>query len=338
VRRTVWRGLGAAVVGGAVAAVVVLGTGVPDPARHTAETAGRLPAAERAGQVPAAAAGRVPGRAPADGDSCEGRSYRPAGPLPQAGHMPPGSTMAAIVKRGRLIAGVDQNSYLLGYRDPLTGQLDGYEIALLRRISTALFGSPDRIQFRTITSAARIPVLTTDPNRVDIVIDSMTVNCERWKSVAFSSDYLHAGQRVLVSRTSTATSIKDLGGKKVCAAKQSTSIATLARMRNPSVIPVGVDDWTDCLMLMQLGQVDAASTDDTILMGLAAQDPNTKVIGPRFTDEPYGLAMQPKQTDFVRFVNAVLEQMREDGSLKALATKWLGDNALFAPPTAEYRD
>ncbi|MEU6849699.1 transporter substrate-binding domain-containing protein [Actinacidiphila alni] len=329
------------VTGGVLVAALTLG-GCAAPERPTADSAGRLPAADDAGRLPAAAPRiapvprAAPGRAPTE-KSCKDDSYRPSGPPPAVGHMPAGSTMAAIVRRGRLIAGVDQNSYLFGYRDPLTGQLDGYEIELLRRIATALFGSPDRIQFRTITSAARIPVLTTDPNKVDIVVDSMTINCERWQSVAFSSDYMDAGQRVLVPKQSTARSIKDLGGKKICAARKTTSIDTLAALRNPSVVPVGVDDWTDCLMLMQLGEVDAASTDDTILIGLAAQDPNTKLIGPRFTDEPHGIAMQPKQTDFVRFVNAVLEQMRQDGSLKALARKWLGtDN--FAPPAVTYRD
>ncbi|WP_063762274.1 glutamate ABC transporter substrate-binding protein [Streptomyces sp. NRRL F-5123] len=264
-------------------------------------------------------------------------SYRPAGPPPAPGHMPTGSTMARIVQRGRLIAGVDQNSYLFGYRDPLTGALDGYEIDVLERISTALFGRPDRIQFRTISSAQRIPVLTTDPHPVDIVIDSMTITCDRWRQVAFSSDYMDAGQRVLVPRTSTAESVRDLAGKKVCAADGTTSIDTLRGLR-PAVTPVGVKDWTDCLLLMQLGQVDAVSTDDTILIGLQRQDPNTKLIGPRFTAEPHGIAMQPRQTDFVRFVNAVLEQMRQDGSLKALAQKWLDDGATFGPPPAVYRD
>lgn len=318
---------------GAVAAVVALGAGGGTGGAPSADTAAR-----QAGRAPAQAQAK-PTLVPADDQSCHPReSFRPTGALPQPGHMPAGSTMAAIVRRGRLIAGVDQNSYLFGYRNPLTGQLDGYEIELLKRISTALFGSPDRIQFRTITSAARIPVLTTDPNKVDIVIDSMTINCERWKKVAFSSDYMNAGQRVLVPKTSTATSIRDLGGKRICAAKETTSIATLEGQRDPSVIPVGVNDWTDCLMLMQLGQVDATSTDDTILKGLAAQDPNTKLIGPRFTDEPHGIAMQPAQTDFVRFVNAVLEQMRQDGSLTALAHKWLGPDKKFEPPPAEYRD
>ncbi|SHM48898.1 glutamate ABC transporter substrate-binding protein [Actinacidiphila paucisporea] len=276
---------------------------------------------------------------PADDPPCGAtpESYRPAGALPQPGRMPAKSTMAAIVARGRLIAGVDQNSYLFGYRDPLTGQLDGYEIQLLKRISTALFGSPDHIEFRTVTSAQRIPVLLQkDP--VDIVIDSMTVNCRRWKSVAFSSDYMDAGQRVLVPKRSTARSVADLAGRKVCAASGTTSIDTLKGLKDHPVVPVGVKDWTDCLMLMQLGQVDAVSTDDTILIGLQRQDPNTRLIGPRFTAEPHGIAMQPGQIDFVRFVNAVLERMRQDGSLQRLAQTWLGDGTTFGPPPAVYRD
>ena len=64
--------------------------------------------------------------------------------------------------------------------------------------------------------------------------------------------------------------------------------------------------WTDCLVLLQQGQVAAISTDDSILAGLAAQDPWTKIVGPRFSSEPYGLAISKQHPDFVRFVNAVL--------------------------------
>jgi polar amino acid transport system substrate-binding protein len=302
------------------------------------------PGADRARAVPAGAPEAAPRTAPAvaaaDDESCHPlESYRPPATLPTPGHMPPGSTMAAIVKRGRLIAGVDQNSYLFGYRNPLTGQLDGFEIQLLRRISTALFGSPDRIQFKTVSSNARLAVLqpdkATNQSSVDIVIDSMTINCDRWKSVAFSTDYMDAGQRVLVSNSSPAKSIDDLGGKRVCAASGTTSIDTLKGLRKHPVVPVAVKDWTDCLMLMQLGEVDAVSTDDTILIGLAAQDPNTRLVGPRFTSEPHGIAMRRDQTDFVRFVNGVLEQMRQDGSLVALEKQWLGADAKsFVPPPA----
>ncbi|WP_235032242.1 glutamate ABC transporter substrate-binding protein [Actinacidiphila yanglinensis] len=329
------RGRWAAATAGLVVAAV-LGTGGCAAPSGTDHGGGREPGPH--GALPQAAPAGLPGSAPADDESCHPlESYRPQGSMPQPGHMPSGSTMAAIVKRGRLIAGVDQNSYLFGYRNPLTGELDGFEIELLKRISTALFGSPDRIQFKTISSNARLAVLqpdkTTHRSSVDIVIDSMTINCDRWKSVAFSTDYMDAGQRVLVPKSSTATSIDDLGGKRVCAASGTTSIDTLKGLKKHPVVPVAVKDWTDCLMLMQVGKVDAVSTDDTILIGLAAQDPNTKLIGPRFTKEPHGIAMRKDQTDLVRFVNGVLQQMRQDGTLTGLEKQWLGADAKsFVPP------
>ena len=85
---------------------------------------------------------------------------------------------------------------------------------------------------------------------------------------------------MLVPKGSTVTGIADLGGKKVCAAAGSTSIQNIAAATSKP-IPVSVNDWTDCLVLLQQGQVDAISTDDTILAGLAAQDPTTQLVGDR---------------------------------------------------------
>ena len=72
---------------------------------------------------------------------------------------------------------------------------------------------------------------------------------------------------------STVTGIADLGGKKVCAAAGSTSIQNIAAAPSKP-IPVSVNDWTDCLVMLQQGQVDAISTDDTILAGLAGPGPD----------------------------------------------------------------
>ena len=81
------------------------------------------------------------------------------------------------------------------------------------------------------------------------------------------------------------------------------------------------------------------STDDTILAGLAAQDPYTKVIGDRFTEEPYGMAMSRDHPEFTRFVNAVLDRERADGTWKRLYTTWLGRfGPTPEPPPAQYRD
>ncbi|MCE6997515.1 glutamate ABC transporter substrate-binding protein [Saccharothrix sp. S26] len=266
--------------------------------------------------------------------SCDPRaSLRPTGPLPPPGQMPAGSTMARIQAQGRLIAGVDQNTYLMGFRNPISGELEGFDVDLAREVARAVLGDPDAIQFTVLTSEQRIPAL--ERGEVDIVVRTMTATCERWQKVNFSTVYLQAGQRVLVPANSEVTGIESLGGKRVCATKGSSSLANVAAA-SPKPVPVSVPNWTDCLVMLQQGQVDAISTDDTILAGFAAQDPYTKVVGPQFTDEPYGMAFPKADEDFVRFVNALLERLRADGTWARLHQRWLGDPP--TPPAAVYRD
>ncbi|WP_213454294.1 glutamate ABC transporter substrate-binding protein [Rhizomonospora bruguierae] len=267
---------------------------------------------------------------------CDARaSLRPSGELPKPGSMPAGSTMATIAARGRLIAGVDQNSYRFGFRDPASGELTGFDVDVAREVARAIFGDPNKIQFRATNSAARIPSL--QDGTVDIVVQTMTVNCARWKQVAFSTEYFTAGQRILVNKASGITDIDGLRGRKVCAAAGSTSIVNLAASpAKPSL--VSVPDWTDCLVMLQQNQVAAVSTDDSILAGLAAQDPNTAVVGKRFSDEPYGIGVKLTSTDLVRFINGVLERMRADGTWNRLYDKWLTALGPASPPPAKYRD
>jgi polar amino acid transport system substrate-binding protein len=253
---------------------------------------------------------------------------------PDSGNPATGPTIQKIKGRGRLVVGVDQNTFHFGYRDSKTGQIIGFDIDILRQIAKDLLGNPEAIQFRAITSAQRIPVVLSGD--VDLVADTMTINCDRLKQVDFSSDYFDAGQRVLVPSTSSATGIQDLGGKKVCAAEGSTSIVNIGKAPSHP-IAVGVADWTDCLVLLQQGQIDAISTDDTILQGMAAQDPNLKLVGPKFTDEPYGIAVNKNANDLLKFVNGVLERIRADGTWKSLYRQWVSAD-VPDPPPAGYRD
>ena len=264
-------------------------------------------------------------------------SLRPSGPLPPPGRMPSGSPMAAIAKHGYLRVGVDQTTYLDGYRNPRTGQLEGFDIDVARQIAQAIFGNPDRIQFKAITQNQRIPMI--QHGAVDIVADSMTITCDREKKVAFSTDYFDAGEQVLVPTDSTVTGIGGLGGKKVCAAAGTTSIQVIAAQPSHP-IPVAVNNWTDCLVMLEQGQVAAISTDNSILSGLAAQDPDTKLVGPLFTSEQHGIAVSLNAPGLVRFVNAVLERMRTDGRWTALYKEWFGTRLgpVPAPPAPSYRD
>jgi polar amino acid transport system substrate-binding protein len=256
-------------------------------------------------------------------------SLRPAGPP----RVTPGSFMAKIRARGYLVAGVDPGTYHFGFFNPSRGRFEGFDVDMLHAIAKAIFGDPNKIEFKSITDAQRIPAVQS--GSVDIVAHTMIITCARLKRLDFSTVYFDTGQRVLVAKNSPAKSIADLGGQKVCATKGSISLANVA-VAPSHPIPVAAPYWTDCLVLLQQGDVAAISTDAAILIGLTAQDPGTKMVGPQFTNDPYGLAISKKHPDFVRFVNAVLAKMRANGRWAASYARWIGA-PVPAPPKARYR-
>lgn len=271
-------------------------------------------------------------------------SYPPLAELPPPGEMPAGSTMAEIHDRGRLIVGVSADTLLFGARNPLTDRIEGFDIDMLTEVARAIFGDSPAIEYRVITYADRLPSL--ESGAVDIVAHTMTINCRRWLRIAFSSEYFHAGQKVLVKTGSGVATIDDLAaqGGTVCAPEGSTNIDELSdAVKYPGLVVIGKADISDCLVAMQQGEADATSGDDTVLAGFAAQDPNTEVVGERFTDEPYGLGFNRDEVDLVQFANAVIEQMRTDGRWTDIYQRWLVDTGALpggvatAPPANHTR-
>jgi polar amino acid transport system substrate-binding protein len=262
-------------------------------------------------------------------------SLRPQGPLPAPGAMPAGSTMAAIADRGRLIAGVDQGKFLTGYRNSLTGNLEGSDIDVVHTIAEAIFGDPQRVQFVVLNIADRATALERD--QVDVVVNNFTVTCERQRLVEFSAPYMPASQRLLVPNGSGIREVEDLAGRTVCTSLGSTTEIVLRDLGLQVESLAGIPD---CVLEMQRGRVAAVSSDDVILAGLAAQDPNTRVVGRSLATARYAVGMRPDEPDLVRFVNGVLEAARADGSLVASNRFWYTGrlDPVPPPPPPVYRD
>jgi polar amino acid transport system substrate-binding protein len=244
------------------------------------------------------------------------------------------AAVAAIKQRGRLLVGLDIGSNLFSFRDPITGEITGFDVDIAGEVARDIFGTPSQVEYRIMSSAERIKALQN--NEVDIVVKTMTITCERRKEIAFSTVYLLANQRILAPRDSAITQASDLSGKRVCAATGTTSINRLKQI-SPAPIIVSVVTWADCLVALQQRQVDAVSTDDSILAGLVSQDPYLHIVGPDLEEEPYGIGINLANTGLVRFVNGTLERIRRDGTWYALYRKWLTVlGPTPAPPVARY--
>jgi len=238
------------------------------------------------------------------------------------------AAVANIRNRGRLIVGLDIGSNLFSFRDPITGEITGFDVDIAGEVARDIFGSPSQVEYRILSSADRITALQN--NQVDIVVKTMSITCDRKKLVNFSTVYLVANQRILAPRDSAISQASDLSGKRVCAVKGTTSLQRIQEISPPPII-VEVVTWADCLVALQQRQVDAVSTDDSILAGLVAQDPYLHIVGPSMNEEPYGIGINLANTGLVRFVNGTLERVRRDGTWNTLYRKWL---TVLGPPPA----
>jgi polar amino acid transport system substrate-binding protein len=258
------------------------------------------------------------------------RSLRPS-VLPRPRHMPAGSLMHRILKRGHLVVGVDQNTLRLGYFNPATSRMEGLDIDLARAVARAILGNHPDIRYKAISTKQRETVIATSRTRdgkkvhgeVDLVASAYSITCKRRRRMLFSSVYYTARQRLLVPENDQAFTLSDLDGKKVCATEGSTSLDRLSVNRDRTgVIPQPVPLRPDCLVALQEGEVAAISSDDAILFGFCRQDPQTKIVGLSLNVERYGMAINPDYPEFVKFVNAVLGRLRRSGDLRTLRQRW----------------
>jgi len=240
--------------------------------------------------------------------------------LPTPGNMPEGSYMRTIQDQGVLRAGVAQDTLLFGFLNPKNGEIEGFDVEIAKLVAEAIFGDGEQIDLIPIQSADRIPGLVAGD--FDVVAKTMTITCTRWGSIDFSGVYFESGQKVLV-REGEETDIDQMPLDTVlCAASGTTS---LAEIESRGFESVSVPGWTDCLVEFQQGRVDGISTDDTILAGLAAQDPFAVISEELLSEEPYGIGSSKDHPEFTRFINAVLAQALENGTWEALYNEWLAE-------------
>ncbi|MER7580314.1 glutamate ABC transporter substrate-binding protein [Kitasatospora sp. NPDC097691] len=302
-RRTTVRTRPAAVVALLAAGAVVLAGGGPVGAAPTAAAGSTAEGTVRQGQE-------------TQQDQADCDVYKSVPPSAEDG-----PAVKAVKAKRSLVIGVDQNSYRWGARNPNTGQIEGFDIDLARAIGAAIMGDPDKVVLKPVATADRIDAIKK--GRVDLIVRTMTINCKRMEDVAFSKPYFNISQRVLVPKASPAKSIDDaINGKAVCAADGSTALNVVKDKKTAGRI-VTVENQLDCLVLMQLGKVDATVTDNGLAAGQAAQDQTVRIVDGEAQPEVIGVAMLKESPDLTARVNQVLADYYARGDWARSYEHWL---------------
>jgi glutamate transport system substrate-binding protein len=213
-------------------------------------------------------------------------------------------TFEKISAAGVVKIGVKEDQPGLGYLDPTTGERSGFDIDIARWIAASLGYDESKIEYTAIASANREQAI--ENGQIDYYVGTYSITDKRKTQIGFAGPYFVTGQGLLVRKSDDSiTGVDSLAGKTVCSATGSTSIQRI-KDEHPEAKTVEFSGYSECVQNLISGQADAVTTDEAILIGYAAADPdNLKVVGEPFSTERYGVGLAKDDTAFAAFINTM---------------------------------
>ena len=236
---------------------------------------------------------------------------------------------------GRIRIGIKFDQPGLGFKK--NGTYVGFDVDVAKYIARKLGYSEDQIVWKEAPSKQREAMLQNGD--VDFIVATYSITDERKRVVSFAGPYFVAGQDLLVRKDEKdIDGPEDLNGKRLCSVTGSTSAVTVKEKFANEVQLMEQPGYAECATALFSGIVDAVTTDDIILAGLAsASRGRLRVVGKPFTQEYYGVGIKKGNTKLARNINNAISEMIKDGSWKrAIADNTKGvdytPDAKYNPP------
>ena len=239
-------------------------------------------------------------------------------------------TFEKIQSAGKIVVGVKEDQPGLGYLDPVTGERKGFDVDVARWIAASLGYDPadaSKVEYKAIASANREQAIINGD--IDYYVGTYSITDKRKQQISFAGPYFVTGQGLLVAADDDKITGKDslTAQTTVCSVTGSTPIQRI-REQTPAKV-VEFDTYSQCVEKLKNGEVDAVTTDEAILLGYAAQDPDKlKIAGQPFSEERYGVGIAKGDTAFQQFIDTMFT---DGGSTwQAIFQKNLGASGVAA--------
>src|SRR5919201_1382273 len=213
---------------------------------------------------------------------------------------------AAVKRAKKWRIGVKCDTPPFGYVD-LKGRNAGYDVEIAHWFSRFAFGNPNKVDFTCVTTASRIPTLTS--GKIDLIIATMTFTHARAQTVDFSTPYYVATGRMLVPNSSSLR-LSSIAGKTITTTGGSVYDRWLTKCF-PSAHELLFQSPTLALAALKDGRADAEMFDDSFLLGVATTDPTLKLTPDRFLKLPWGIGIVKGNTAMAKWVNSRLAILKK---------------------------
>jgi glutamate transport system substrate-binding protein len=256
-----------------------------------------------------------------------------------APELPAGSTAKAIQDKGKLVVGTKFDQPGFGLKS-LSDQPEGFDVEVGKLIGKAIFGDDIEGKVEFVEAQSRVREEFIEQGKVDLVVATYSITDARKQRVGFAGPYLVAGQSLLVKKADNSiTGPETLKGKKVCSVRGSTPLERIQKQAPEADYSLLFDAYADCVEALKDGRIDAVTTDDQILLGYAADNPEElKVVGKPFSQELYGVGVKKDDTAFRMWVNDQLQAMFGNGSWGKAYADTIGSKTGASVPPAPSLD
>jgi glutamate transport system substrate-binding protein len=238
-----------------------------------------------------------------------------------------GTAMHGLASAGKVKIGVKFDQPGLGFKRAGEDTPTGFDVEIGKILAAKLGIPAGDVQWVETISDNREPFL--QKGTVDFVIASYSITDERRKVVGQAGPYYVTGQQLLVKKGGDIKGVADVKGKEVCSVTGSTS---LEQIEAKGAVGRGFETYSQCRDQVLDGAVEAMTTDGSILLGYAAQNPDElEVVGEPFSEERYGVGYSKDAPELCKFIGDALTEAQESGDWAKAFEATLGKSGVDTP-------
>ncbi len=240
------------------------------------------------------------------------------------------ASVEKITEKGTFILGLDDSFPPMGYRDE-DNNIVGFDIDVAAAVAQRL-----GVEFIAQPIVWDAKELELSSGNIDCIWNGMSITPEREESMAMTFAYLNNKMIFYTQADAGVATLDDLKGKKVAIQNGSYAQELLegeyADLAATFADVLGFDDYLTALMDLQSGGCDAVLRDlvggDYKINGMGATDIIAAVPLP---DDNYGIGFRKEDVALRDKVQEILIEMKKDGTLAEISTKWFGSDITVVP-------
>ena len=224
---------------------------------------------------------------------------------------------------GTLIVGFDQDFPPMGFMGD-NGEYTGFDLELAKEVAERL-----GLEYTAQPIAWDSKDMELEAGNIDCIWNGFTMT-GREDDYTWSEPYMATTQVFVVAKDSGIASQADLAGKIVECQVDSSAEAALKEVPDLTATfkqLLTTADYNSAFLDLEQGAVDAIAM-DVIVAGYQIQQRNADfiILEDSLSAEEYGVGFKKGNTELRDKVQATLEEMAADGTLKSVSEKWFGED------------